>query len=80
MAKRVGLFSGQANKIKFEKVIQKNLKVLDFGCGGGFLLSLFESIKRYGVEVNEIASAEAQKNGLKIFKSSIDLPIIILTQ
>jgi len=72
--KQVGVFGGQANKIKFEKVIQKNQKVLDFGCGGGFLLSSFESIERYGVEINKNASAEAQKNGLKIFRSSKDLP------
>ena len=72
--KKVGLFGGQANKIKFEKVIQKNQKVLDFGCGGGYLLSSFENIEKYGVEVNEFASSKAQKNGLKIFRSSKDLP------
>ena len=36
--KDVGIFGAKANKIKFEELISKNLKVLDFGCGGGFLL------------------------------------------
>lgn len=32
--KNVGIFGAKANKIKFEKLISDNLKVLDFGCGG----------------------------------------------
>tara|TARA_Y100000816_G_C26068920_1_gene562023 strand:- start:32 stop:676 length:645 start_codon:yes stop_codon:yes gene_type:complete len=72
--KKIGHFGGQANKIKFEKLIKKNDKVLDFGCGGGYLLSSFENIEKYGVEINQIAVKEAEKNGLKVYKSSKDLP------
>ena len=68
--KKIGHFGGQANKIKFEKLIKKNAKVLDFGCGGGYLLSSFENVEKYGVEINQIAVKEAEKNGLKVYKSS----------
>lgn len=59
--KKIGHFGGQANKIKFEKLIKKNAKVLDFGCGGGYLLSSFENVEKYGVEINQIAVKEAEK-------------------
>ena len=72
--KKIGLFGAKANKIKFEKLIIEGQKVLDFGCGGGYLLSDFKNIHKFGVEVNEVASLEAKKNGLKMFSSSKDLP------
>jgi len=70
----VGKFGGQANKIKFDELISENQKVLDFGCGGGYLLSSYNNIERFGVEINETAIEEAKKNGTKIFTSSKDLP------
>ena len=65
----------KANKIKFEKLISDNLKVLDFGCGGGYLLNEFKcEIEKHGVEINEVARSQATKNGLKCYKSSKELP------
>ncbi len=72
--KKVGLFGAQANRIKFENLIFEGQRVLDFGCGGGYLLSGFSNISKFGVEVNEIAVKEAKNNGIEIFKSSKDLP------
>ena len=74
--KYVGEFGGQANKIKFDEFIleSKSQKVLDFGCGGGYLLSSYKNIEKYGVEVNNTAVEVAEKNGCKVFKSSKDLP------
>jgi len=71
---KVGQFGAQANKIKFEKLIFKNQKVLDFGCGGGYILSAYDGVDKYRVEINDTAIKEAKKNGLKIFKNSRDLP------
>ena len=34
----VGKFGAAANKIKFERLIKQNEKVLDFGCGAGEML------------------------------------------
>jgi|TARA_B110001450_G_C17583911_1_gene466133 SAM-dependent methyltransferase len=73
--KNVGIFGAKANKIKFEKLISDNLKVLDFGCGGGYLLNEFKcEIEKHGVEINEVARSQATKNGLKCYKSSKELP------
>ena len=74
--KYVGEFGGQANKIKFDEFIleSKDQKVLDLGCGGGYLLSSYKNIEKYGVEVNNTAVEVAEKNGCKVFKSSKDLP------
>ena len=57
----VGIFGALANRIKFEELIQKNQKVLDFGCGGGYMLSTFKEIEKYGVEINDVARSEAEK-------------------
>ena len=45
----VGLFGAIANQIKFKSFIKNNQNVLDFGCGGGYMLSTFKNIKKYGV-------------------------------
>ena len=49
--KYVGKFGG-LNKIKFDGIILENQKVLDFGCGGGYLLSSYNNIEDL-VEINE---------------------------
>ncbi len=72
--KHLGQFGGVANQIKFRDFIRANEKVLDFGCGGGYLLSSFENIERYGVEINPDASQVATSNGLTCFADSSLLP------
>ena len=73
--KKIGIFGAKANKIKFEKLFSNNIKVLDFGCGGGFLLNEFDyKIEKFGVEVNDFARDQAEKNGIKCYKLSKDLP------
>jgi SAM-dependent methyltransferase len=71
---KVGKFGAIANQIKFIDYIKDGQKVLDFGCGGGYMLSTFTYIKKYGVEINSNAKKIAQKNGLKIFSKSKQLP------
>jgi len=71
--KKISIFGAKANKIKFNKIISENQKILDFGCGGGYLLKEYQNIERYGVEINNVARDIAEKNGLKCYKSSKDL-------
>ena len=56
------LFGAMANKFLFANFIKENSKVLDFGCSSGYYLKLFNNIERYGVEVNDVARAAAEKN------------------
>ena len=69
----VGIFGAIANRIKFEKFIKEDQKVLDFGCGGGYMLSTFNNIEKYGVEISDIAREEA-KEKMKVYKRSSELP------
>tara|TARA_Y100000816_G_C26056732_1_gene554562 strand:+ start:461 stop:1108 length:648 start_codon:yes stop_codon:yes gene_type:complete len=70
---RIGKFGGIINKIKFDKYINKDDSVLDFGCGGGYLLKNIDCLNKHGVEINETAIEIAKKNSLKIFKNSSDI-------
>ena len=69
-----GEFGGWANQTKFIKYISKDDVVLDFGCGGGYLLKNLDCKKRYGVEINPAAAATAKKNGVEIFDNVEAIP------
>lgn len=53
--KKIGEFGGIANKVKFAQHIGKDDVVLDFGCGGGFLLKNLQCRERIGIEINPVA-------------------------
>jgi len=53
--KKIGVFGGKANLFKFKKYIKKTAPVLDFGCGGGFLLKHLDCENRIGIELNPVA-------------------------
>lgn len=59
----------QLNKSKFENYIKPTDTVLDFGCGGGWLLAALDCTKKVGVELNENAHNFCKENGIKVFKS-----------
>ena len=46
----IGEFGGWANQTKFAEYISSNSRVLDFGCGGGYLLKNLECRAKAGVE------------------------------
>jgi len=70
----MGEFGGWANQSKFAKYILTDDDVLDFGCGGGFLLRGMNCNKKVGVEVNPSASETAKKNGVEVYQSVEDIP------
>src|SRR5258706_5168660 len=53
--REVGEFGGKANKFMFENHISPSDTVLDFGCGGGFLLNNLNCNKKIGVDLNPVA-------------------------
>ena len=61
MQERIGKFGGIINKKKFNKYINKNDSVLDFGCGGGYLLKNIDCLNKHGIEINETAIEIAKK-------------------
>ena len=48
--------------------------MLDFGCGGGFLLKNIRCRKRIGVEINPDARKNAIANGVECFASADEVP------
>jgi SAM-dependent methyltransferase len=70
----LGEFGGWANQSKFADYISKTSRVLDFGCGGGFLLKSIECSKRVGVEVNPTAAETARKNDIEVYGSVDKVP------
>jgi SAM-dependent methyltransferase len=70
----IGEFGGWANQSKFRDYISSENKVLDFGCGGGFLLKHLKCAKRVGVEVNPAAVETAKQNGIEVFTRVDDVP------
>lgn len=71
---KVGTFGGWANKIKFGQTVRPTDTVLDFGCGGGFLLQALDCAKRIGVEINPVARETARRNGVLIYASTAEVP------
>ncbi len=81
--REIGEFGGKANIFKFKKYISTNDSVLDFGCGGGFLLNNLDCKYKVGIEINPIArkyckshfGIDCLKNLSKISNDSLDVII-----
>jgi len=70
----IGEFGGWANLTKFNKYINENDIVLDFGCGGGYLLENILCNKKIGIEVNPNAIKEAREKGIEVFEDISKVP------
>jgi SAM-dependent methyltransferase len=72
--KNLGAFGGWAELIKFERLITSEMNVLDFGCGGGFLLKSIHCKDKIGVDINDVARKQVEELGIKSFKHAKDVP------
>jgi len=70
----LGEFGGWANQTKFAQYVTPESSVLDFGCGGGYLLRGMKCGRRVGVEVNPAAMQQARANGLEVFGTVESVP------
>lgn len=68
-----GRFGGWANQTKFSPYISPAMKVLDFGCGGGYLLANIDCREKLGIEINPVARAEAKRNGIHALASASEV-------
>lgn len=64
-----GRFGGSINAEKFQPYIKSTDSILDFGCGGGWLLSSLTAAQKFGIEVNPSAAALCEQLGIKTAKS-----------
>jgi SAM-dependent methyltransferase len=71
---KAGLYGATQDRWIYEEYIKKNDSVLDFGCGGGFLLQRLDCKKKYGIDINPIARKTAEEKGITMFDSIEHLP------
>lgn len=72
--KSIGAFGGEANKVKFQEYIRPTDRVVDFGCGGGFLLSRLECGEKLGIEINPAARENAKGLGIRAVENAALVP------
>lgn len=72
--KNIGSFGGIANLFKFADYIRPDFSVVDFGCGGGYLLRNIKCKQKMGIEVNAYARQEAKNSGIKAVESIGEVP------
>jgi len=66
----MGEFGGWANLTKFQDYIKLYYNIIDFGCGGGYLLRNIECKEKIGIEVNPSARRQAEQMGIKTYESA----------
>jgi SAM-dependent methyltransferase len=66
----IGQFGGWANLTKFSEYVRPDMKVLDFGCGGGYLLANLACKEKLGIEINPVAQETAKGNGVSTIAST----------
>lgn len=69
-----GDFGAQINQHKFKHLIKPTDTVLDFGCGGGFLLKALNCARRIGVEINPVARRYASEQGVQCVTTVAEVP------
>ena len=69
----IGEIGGELDLEKFELHVKATDVVLDYGCGGGFLLARLECRERIGIEPSRVARAHAELLGLTVYKSPAEV-------
>jgi SAM-dependent methyltransferase len=59
---------------RLQKHIAPTAVVVDFGCGGGEMLSQLRCARRIGIEPNEAAFDVCKERGVEAYRSTADLP------
>ena len=59
---------------KFQPFVKSGDKVLDFGCGGGWVLANLQCAKRVGVELNPAARELCLGNGVAVYSHIDEVP------
>ena len=68
------MYGAQQDLWLYAPFIKKTDRVLDFGCGGGYMLEKIDCNEKYGIDINSQARNEAKKRGIKAYKKLGDLP------
>jgi len=72
--KGYGAFSAVVDAFKFAPHVRPGDRVLDFGCGGGYLLNHLGCAEKVGVEINPAAQQVARQFGITVYGSVEQVP------
>lgn len=72
---KIGELGGKIDVFKFMPFIDLNDCVIDFGCGGGYILGQIKCARKIGIEVNVTAAKIAERNGLEVFSDLVNVPV-----
>jgi SAM-dependent methyltransferase len=67
-------FGGWANRFKFEPFLQGATRLLDFGCGAGYLLAGLDAPEKLGIEINAAARERAAEKGIRTVADTDEVP------
>jgi SAM-dependent methyltransferase len=67
-------FAGRADRLKFLPYIHPDDRVLDFGCGGGAILSRLDCRDKLGIDPNSRSRHAAERLGIKAVASIDEVP------
>ncbi len=70
----IGEFGGWANLTKFQRYVRPDHNVLDFGCGGGYLLKNTDCRGKMGIDISAHARDEARNNGIETHENVSGVP------
>lgn len=71
--RKAGEYGAQQDLWMYEPFIKPDDVVLDFGCGGGYMLEKIKCRLKYGVDINPLARKEAEKKGIRVFEKLEDI-------
>lgn len=71
----IGELGASLDNWKFRRFLNNRMAVLDFGCGGGFMLQSLPAAERWGVEVNSVAAREASTRLDHVVTAIEDVPV-----
>lgn len=71
---KLGEFGAEIKAKIFQPYIKKDMTVIEFGSGGGYLLNCLQANEKIGIEINDIARLEAEKIGINSVKNIDDIP------
>jgi SAM-dependent methyltransferase len=69
----IGEMGGEFNRWKFAPYVRPEHVVVDFGCGGGYLLAGLPGTQKIGVDPSPLARIEAARQGISVVASVTDL-------
>ncbi len=72
--KKAGEYGAKQDIWMYKNFIKNSDTVLDFGCGGGYILERLPGNQKYGIDINPVAREIAQQKGITVFEKLDNLP------